>query len=67
MVDYSGITCEEFDEGVRMVAARMGTELVLDIPGVFECVSEELNNEVLDLLRPDTGDDEDEEDDDPEA
>ena len=48
-MDYSKITNEEFDEAVRQIARRMGVDAILDIPGVWECVSEELNNAALDI------------------
>ena len=53
MTDYSKITNDEFHEAVRKVANRIGVNAILDIPGVYEHVSEELNNEALDLCTED--------------
>ena len=50
------ITDEEFYASLREIAAEMGGAAVLDIPGVYEVVSEELNNEVLDRLVPEDED-----------
>lgn len=48
----SEITDEEFYASLREIDAEMGEASVLDIPGVYEEDSEELNNEVLDRLVP---------------
>ena len=48
-MDYSKVTHDEFAEAVRTVARSMGTDALLDIPGVWEVVSEELNNPALDI------------------
>ena len=48
-MDYSKVTSDEFAEAVRTVARQLGTDGVLDIPGVWEVVSEALNNEALDI------------------
>ena len=45
--DWSWVTTEMFDRAVREIAAGLD---VLDIPGVWEIVAEELNNDALDLL-----------------
>jgi hypothetical protein len=55
---YADITNEEFDAGLReLMKTKCGTtdswiETVLAIPGIYEILAEEWNNEVLDLLRP---------------
>lgn len=54
---YDDITQQEFADGLWTVVSRLSTAEVLAIPGVFEVLSEELNNNVLELLR---GDDDDE-------
>ena len=46
--DYDKMTSEDFDRHLLMVMSRMTMEQVLAIPGVYEVLSEELNNEVLD-------------------
>ena len=60
MPDYASITQEEFDEKLEEIIGRMTTDQLMAIPGFYEVVSEELNNEVLEALRP-------EEDDEPRA
>jgi len=44
---WQDCTQDEFDNHVRAVAHAMGTDAILDIPGVWEVVSEELNNTSL--------------------
>jgi hypothetical protein len=41
---------DEFDDMIRELARRDGTSVVLDIPGVWECVSEFYNNAAIDEL-----------------
>ena len=48
--DYSWGTDEMFDNKLRRIAARLGAEYLLGIPGVYELVREDLNNEVLTKL-----------------
>lgn len=43
-------TPEEFDEAVRQLAHDDGVTMILDIPGVWECVREFYNNDAIDLL-----------------
>ena len=50
--DWSWVTTEMFDRAVREIAAGLD---VLDIPGVWEIVAEELNNDALDLLASERG------------
>ena len=49
MTDYNKITQGEFDQCLAELLDAMSGEGVLSIPGVYEAVSEELNNETLDL------------------
>lgn len=58
-MDYSKVTNEEFDEAVRTCARRIGVDAILDIPGVWECVSEALNNDALDICPSAREDDDD--------
>lgn len=39
---------EQFDAGLRSVAAELGVDGLLSIQGVYEVLSEELNNEAID-------------------
>jgi len=55
MSDYSWVTDEMFDEKLREICE---TTDLLSIPGVYEVVREELNNEVLDALAQDRENDE---------
>ena len=48
-VDYSKMTNDEFVDCVQEVASDCGTMYVLQIPGVWEIVSEYFNNAALDL------------------
>ena len=50
MSNYDWVTDEMFDEALRAMVAEMSSWSVLDIPGVYELVREELNNDVLALL-----------------
>lgn len=49
MNDYTWVTNDLFNESVRTVARRLGVDALLDMPGVWEIVSEALNNEALDV------------------
>lgn len=62
MPKYDDISPDECTEGLRSVVNDAHSEpaQLLDIPGVYEILSEYYNNEVLEFLRPD-GDDEEEE------
>ena len=42
------LTNEHFDNGLISVLEDMTTEEILAIPGVYEAVSEALNNEAMD-------------------
>ena len=44
------ITNEQFDEKLFELAREAGVDYILGLPGVYEIVSEEMNNEVLDAL-----------------
>ena len=50
MKRYSWVTSEMFDEKLAELLDEMGAGAILQIPGVYECVSEYLNNEVLESL-----------------
>ena len=52
MPDYSSVTQEEFDEKLEEILGRMSVDQLMAIPGFYEIVREELNNEVLEALRP---------------
>jgi hypothetical protein len=49
---YDHVTTEMFDKALREVLAEMSVCQILAIPGVYESVCEELNNEVLDHIGP---------------
>lgn len=46
--DYSTMTQDDFAEHLHKVVSRMSTAELLAVPGVFEVLSEEMNNDVLD-------------------
>lgn len=48
MSRYAKMTQEDFDRHLLRVLNSMTPVQILAIPGVYEVVSEELNNEVLD-------------------
>jgi hypothetical protein len=48
--DYSWVTGEMFDQAVLDIAQKEGVGELLRIPGVWELVSEHLNNAALGLL-----------------
>jgi len=48
--DYSWVTDEAFDEKLREIAQDYD---LLTVPGVYELVREEFNNEVLEALEQD--------------
>lgn len=50
MSDYSWVTGEMFDQAVLDIAQKEGVGELLRIPGVWELVSEHLNNAALRLL-----------------
>lgn len=47
VMDYRNVTPQEFEQAVFKVAEQKGTAFLLGIPGVWEIVSEHLNNEAL--------------------
>jgi hypothetical protein len=49
--EYSWITNEMFDQKLREILGRMKPDELLAIPGVYEEISEHLNNQVLDELK----------------
>lgn len=44
------ITTEQFDEELKNQLEELSVGALLEIPGVYEAVSEELNNDVLDAI-----------------
>ena len=48
MPDYNKITTAEFDHALSDILDGMSGEAILQIPGVYEAVSEALNNAALD-------------------
>jgi calcineurin-like phosphoesterase family protein len=46
--DYSKMTNEEFDAILGELLRKMTGEQLMDVPGVYDIVSEHFNNEVLD-------------------
>ena len=48
MTDYSKMTDADFDRILRDILKGMTGEQLLSIEGVYELVSEEFNNEILD-------------------
>ena len=55
----SKVTTEQFDAILEEIVGKMSAGALLAIPGVYEVLSEELNNEVLQRLE-ETDDDEEE-------
>lgn len=49
--DASDVTQEEFDEALADLVHEMSADCILGIPGVYEAISEYLNNEVIDRAR----------------
>lgn len=49
MPDFDKVTTEEFNHALALVLDKMTGEQFLAIPGIYEVVSEELNNETFDL------------------
>ena len=49
MPNYDKITTEEFDHALSSLLDDMMGAQIMAIPGVYEAVSEELNNNALDL------------------
>jgi len=48
--DYSWVTDEMFQAKLEELVAGMSVAELMALPGFYEIVSEELNNEVLDAL-----------------
>lgn len=51
MSDYSKMKQQEFDEILADIVAEMGAIELLRVPGIYEILSEHLNNAVLDEWR----------------
>jgi hypothetical protein len=47
--DYSKLTEEEFDKILTGVVECMSVNQIMNIPGVYEILREECNNEVLSI------------------
>ena len=47
MTDYSWVTQEMFDNALQEYCSEMTVKQILDIPGIYEILSEYFNNEVL--------------------
>jgi len=45
------VSSEEFDAEVRAIAEEEGVEFLLSLPGVWEIVAEELNNDAIQNIR----------------
>jgi hypothetical protein len=47
-IDYSKMTDAEFDQILKEIMDESPASALLTIPGIYEIVSEEFNNEILD-------------------
>jgi len=45
------VSCQEFDEVLGGILESMPASVLLSIPGIYEILSEEFNNEVLDKIK----------------
>ena len=45
------VSCQEFDEVLEGILESMPASMLLSIPGIYEILSEEFNNEVLDKIK----------------
>ncbi len=52
---YDAMTTDDFDRHLLGVMECMTPAQILDIPGVYEVVSEELNNDTLDAWAAEQG------------
>ena len=55
---YDDMSTEDFDRYLLAALEKMSASSILAIPGVYEAVSEELNNEVLDAWADDNPEEE---------
>ena len=53
MADYSKMTQDQFDGIMKNIVAGMSAAEIIAVPGVYECLSEELNNDILDTWAED--------------
>lgn len=53
--DYNKVTFDEFNANVRRLAAQDGIDNLINIPGVWEIVSEHYNNDALELWARENG------------
>ena len=56
--DYSWVTNVMFDTALVEIVDRLETRYLLTITGVYEALSEEFNNDVLDALTKERGEEE---------
>lgn len=49
--DYSWVTTEMFDRKLREIVGRMTTDELLAVPGIYDELREDLNNQILDELK----------------
>lgn len=50
MSNYDWVTPEIFERKLHEIVTRMSSDELLVIPGVYEALSEELNNQILEEL-----------------
>jgi hypothetical protein len=51
----AAITQEQFDEALIELIAEMSADCIVAIPGVYEAISEALNNDAIDRARENAG------------
>ncbi len=56
MTDYSDMTTDDFDQYLEKVLENVTASPLLQVPGVYELVTEHYNNDVLDLWAEDQED-----------
>lgn len=61
MADYADMSTDDFDRILKELLRAMSAEQLLDIPGIYEIVSEEYKNEVLDRWEAEQPEPDDEE------
>lgn len=49
--DWSFVTDEMFDRKLRDLVIAVGPDELLSVPGVYDCLKEYYNNDVLDLCK----------------
>jgi hypothetical protein len=48
MNKYKDLTQEKFEEILCDIVGRLSSQEIMSIPGIYECISEEFNNQALD-------------------